>query len=335
MSEFSPVLLTAKDPSIVEAVEATALALGVVLRVVRESDELAKRWPDAALRLVAPDMAARVLLLPPAGATVLVGHDLAALTAASAELGLPVVPLPDQSGRLADLLSSTLRASSERARVVSVVGASGGLGASTLAVGLGLAAARSGLRAAVVELAAHGGGLDLLVGHEMAEGVRWADLARACGELGGLEDALVECDGLRVLALSRDHPQAPEGPAVRAVLSALRRSLDVVVVDAGRATVPDAQHQLLLVGADVRGVAAARMVATAGGAPSGLVVRLGPGRGLNPDVVASSLGVPLVGTVHSDVAVARLAELGDHPLAGPARRFAKDVASLWQGLADD
>lgn len=335
MTTQQPVLLTARDPWLIEAIEASALALDVRLRVVQDSDELAAAWLHAPLRLVAPEMAGRAAWLGPQPDTFLVGRDAQQLAEASAELGHAVVKLPEASDRLAELLTTATRARDHHALVVSVVGASGGLGCSTLVAGLGLFSAKEGRRVATVELSPAGGGLDLLLGAETTEGLRWSDLAHARGELGDLGDGLVPVGGMGLLALSREKPAFPDGEARRAVLTSLRRTSDVVVLDA---TAPDdssADVRVMVVGADVRSVAAARMVAeTTGASPTGLVVRTGPGRRLATGLVAESIGVPLLGELREEPALARLAELGQPPAAAPARRFRKDVASIWKGILD-
>ncbi|MDO5501129.1 MAG: hypothetical protein Q4F67_15760, partial [Propionibacteriaceae bacterium] len=53
------VLLCARDPAVVEAVEVTAAALDVALKVAHHPDEVRSLWGDAALRLVATEVAAR------------------------------------------------------------------------------------------------------------------------------------------------------------------------------------------------------------------------------------------------------------------------------------
>ena len=328
----SAVLLAAREPSLVEAVEASALALDVGLDVVTDPDELAARWHTARLRLVAADMVRRVLSLGAPPGTHLVGRTADDLAAASAETGCPVLLLPGASGRLPDPLPGTSADAGPAAHVVAVRAASGGLGASTLCVALGQEAVRRGMRAVCVELAPHGGGLDLLVGRETDEGVRWADVARARGELGGIEDALVRAQGLGVLALDRERALVPDAEAVHAVLGALRRSVDVVFLDLGRQPHPDADQQVLLVGADVRSVAAARMAAKHHVGPGGLVVRRGRGRQLAARVVADSLGAPLLGALREDTSVPRLAELGQPPLSAPARKLRKDVSIILDGL---
>lgn len=335
MNTDSPVLLTARDPALIEAVEALALALGVPTKLVQDSDELAAAWPHAPLRLVAPDMAARAAWLGHQPATVLVGREAESLASASAELGYPVVQLPDANARLADVLTAAVTSSETPAWTLAVVGASGGLGASTCAIGLGFAAAAAGRRACVVELAQHGGGLDLLVGAEAADGVRWSDLLDANGEFGEVHRSLLQVEGVSLLPLSREQPGLPGPSARRSVLGALRRAMEVVVVDAGSGTTVEADAVLFVVGADVRSVASARMLsAETGLSPSGLVVRTGPGRSLPPPAVADSLGVRLVGRLREDRALPRLADLGQSPHSAPARRFRHDVAMLWKGLAD-
>lgn len=92
---------------------------------------------------------------------------------------------------------------------------------------------------------------------------------------------------------------------------------------------------LLVVAGDVRGVAAARaLCAQQRLTPTGLIVRSGPGRTLAPSMVAEALDAPLLGTVREDLAVPRLAELGQLPTAAPARRFRKDLQHIWKALGE-
>lgn len=330
------VLVAARDPALVEALEVSAIAMGVALRIVQGTDELARDWARAPLRLVAPEMAPRAAWLGHQPRTFLVGRDADELAAASAELGYPVVRLPDAAGRLAELFASVSAGSAARATTVALAGASGGLGTSTCAVALGLLAAARGQRAVVVELAAHGGGLDLLVGGEAAEGLRWGALTGASGQLGDIQESLLEVGGARFLPAGRDDPPGSPAPqALGAVLASLRRTMDLVVVDGGAGTPVDADVQLLVVGADVRSVAAARMLTReAPTPPAGLVVRTGPGRDLPAGAVAEALGAPLVARVRHDAAVPRLAALGQVPVARPARRLRADVEQLRRAVVD-
>ena len=331
MNDFAPVIVLARDVSVHEAVQASALALDVPVDTLHDTEEMHQRWRAARLRLVAPDMAARAASLDTRTATYVVGRDPEALVSASAELGCPTLMLPHASAELANLLAEAAGGPVSQAWAIAVTGAVGGIGASTLAVGLGQEAVRRGARAAVVELVPGGGGLDLLVGKETHEGVRWSDLARARGEIGGLEALLPSVDGLLLLGLDRNDPAFPDPQAAHAVLTALRREVDVVVIDDRSGFDLRAEAQLLVVGADVRSVAAARMrAAAAASPPSGLVVRSGSGRRLGADAISNALGVPLAGALSEDRALPRLAELGEPPLRGPARKFRRDVAAIWK-----
>src|SRR5690348_11711960 len=105
--------------------------------------------------------------------------------------------------------------------VIGVMGASGGLGASTLAVAL---AVRAGPRTGVsvcVDGRTSGGGLDVTACLEHAPGVRWGDLADLRGEVDGaaLLRALPGEGPLRVLAAGGGSP--PATSAVRTVVAGL------------------------------------------------------------------------------------------------------------------
>lgn len=328
------VVLAARDPALIEAVEALALTLGVELLVVRDAQQMTRVWLGASMRLLEPDLSPAAALLGTQPNSFVVGRDPVELAAASAELGYPVVLLPGGSRRLAGLLNGAGGAG-RGARVVALVGASGGLGVSTLTVSLGLCAARDAKRVGIVELARNGAGLDLLLGLEATRGLRWADLSGASGELGALDGALLAVGGARILPLSRERPGLPEPPAVSAVFGSLRRDFDVVLVDAGCQPFPDADTQLLVVGADVRSVAAARALAASSGlVPGGLLVRRGLGRRLSASAVGSALGLRPLGVVRDDRAVARAAELGEPSFGPHSRKHVKDCRRVWAGLKD-
>lgn len=332
----SDCLLVTRDPSLIDAVTATALAIDVPMVVAGERDELRTLWRAADVRLVGSDMAPHVAALEPQGGeTWVLGRADAALFAASAELGAPALALPQASAQLAEVLSLR-RDPDSGSSIVAFVGGSGGVGTSSVTVAASLLASKRGKRVAAVELADSGGGLDLLLGLEATAGVRWDDLANASGELEALDKQLVSGEGISVLALGRDSASTPTRGALDAVLRSLGRTQDLVVVDAGDGRrlswLGDAQP-VILVAAHVRGVAAARMVAEQEQLTRAhVVVRSGPGHTLPADAVADALGLPLLGAIRHDAAVPRLAGTGASITSRPARRFRRDINKLMDGL---
>ncbi len=122
---------------------------------------------------------------------------------------------------------------------VLLVGASGGVGASTLAVATGLAGCAAGLRAVLVDLQPGGPGLDVVLGVEHRPGLRWSDLAGVSGPVDGegLLARLPAYEALPVLAHDRERPFAPEAGQVCDVLTGLRSTVDLLVLDACRSVV--------------------------------------------------------------------------------------------------
>lgn len=335
MNTSKQILLATREPTVLEAVAALGLALDVEVAHVYDRDALRTRWSAARVRLVGTDMVQRAAELGARDHTWVVGTHPDQLVSASAELNAPAVAVPDATGRLAEIMGSATSAPVDF-RTVAVAGASGGLGVSALAVSL---AAHAGKQApsALVELADCGGGIDLLLGAEAHPGLRWGQLATARGHLGELT-GLVTADGVDLVALERERPHQPDVEAISAVMRSLGRAHRNVVVDAGRGEAlpplaPD--HLLLLVAADVRGVAAARMAVQARPAlgAAQVVVRRGPGRALPSGAVADALGMPLAGVLRQDPMVPRLSADGSTVAAPVARRLSRDARRLWDVIA--
>lgn len=326
MEEPQEVLLCARDTATVEAVQISAAALDVPLRTTAEPAEIAAKWGGAALRLVGVEVAARWSVAAP-GEAFLVGTDPGELARCSALLRLPVIALPDTAGALAAALRHAGRRRPGRAQSLALLSASGGVGVSTLAVALALAAARSGRRAVAVDLAGGGGGLDLVLGAESEPGLRWGDLATARGGVGPLYDGLPGRAGASVVASSRDGGP-PDEIAVSTVLDALSDEVDLLTLDCGSGPSPVAVDALLMmISADVRGVAAARMLAESQAAlPTGLILRTARHRSLRPAVVERALGVQVLGVVGESPPVLAAAEQGIPPALG--RRYRRQVERL-------
>jgi hypothetical protein len=223
--------------------------------------------------------------------------------------------------------------------VLGVLGASGGLGASTLAAALAVAATRelvvSGLPPAVaVDGALDSGGLDTTACVEHLPGLRWPDLVGVRGEVCGA-DLVAElprsAGGARFLAAA---PGAPPPPleVVSGVVEAVRTVAGLVVVDLPGPRQPDdgaaelllgaCEAVLLLAGMTARHLAdaaatRARVVARQQHGTVLLVVREGPrSRGL-ASAMADHLGLPLAGCWRDDRRVGLDAERGRTPGAGP------------------
>ena len=240
--------------------------------------------------------------------------------------------------------------------VLGVLGASGGLGASTLATALAVAATRelaaSGLPPAVaVDGALGGGGLDTTACVEHLPGLRWPDLAGVRGEVCGadLVAELPRCaGGARVLAAAPGAP--PPQEVLSSVVRAVRAVAGLVVVDLpGAGPEPGGEGAteplldacdavLLLAGVTPRHLADA--VATrsrlAARLPDGsvlLVVRGGPRSRDLATAMADHLGLALAGFWRDDRRVVLDAERGRAPGDGPRSGLASLSGRLLERVA--
>jgi len=238
------------------------------------------------------------------------------------------------------------------ARLIGVVGARGGIGASSLAAALArrlaqgragrarrpVRGARTSTTVALVDLDGAGGGLDVLLGIEEADGLRWPDLRGARGEVSGAEltSLLPRWSGVTVLSADRARPGAPSGEVARAVLDALRESHDWVVLDLDR-------HLLLegfVAGLGTSGGSSAGLAP--GGTPPCAVVLVVAGRelrsvagliALRGAVLAASGDVRLVvhGPAPGGLGVLELAHVVDLPVAASMGRQRGFAAALERG----
>lgn len=223
-----------------------------------------------------------------------------------------------------------------RARVVGVVGARGGAGATSLAAVLSRACAKESLAVALVDLDGAGPGLDLTLGIEHEGGLRWADLGGSEGTLPerALEEALPSWHGVHVL--SADWRGGPAGPLALACVDALASGHDVVVLDLPRAHPHWAMHctvVLIVTTCDVVGGEAVRATRTAWeGVETRLVVRGPAPGGLTGSEIAEAAGLPLAVTMRSERGLAAGVERGAAPgdnrrgaLIRGARRLVSDL----------
>ncbi len=184
--------------------------------------------------------------------------------------------------------------------VVGVIGGRGGVGASTLAAALALAAAP----AMLVDLDPAGGGIDVLLGAERLDGARWSGLALGGGNLDpeDLLAGLPRVGGIAVLAADVAHLDAD---AAEQVLGAAA-SAGPVIVDLPRQPIAARSAALaacdlvaVLIDSDVGGLAAAHAtLAGLGEVPGAVAVVVRRGE-VAPRRAGALLGVPVLGTLPS------------------------------------
>jgi secretion/DNA translocation related CpaE-like protein len=252
-----------------------------------------------------------------------------------------VAVLPESEAALVGRLADTVEGGGETAVTVAVVGARGGVGASTLAAALGLTAARRGVDALLVDADGFGGGIELVVGCESEPGLRWTDVASTQGRVSAaaMRAALPSVAGLSVLSWRQRDPAGMDGDALTAVLTAARRGCDVVILDLPRhldetatAAVMAVETVVLVATPDVGSTAAAgRLLGLLNPicADVRLVVRQLRGTAIVPELVATTLGIPLVATVPTRRAVSRSIQDGLGPLCGGR------IARVCSRLLDD
>jgi secretion/DNA translocation related CpaE-like protein len=266
-----------------------------------------------------------------------------------------VAMLPAAESWLVDRFAerfSTSRRTTGRGGVIAVIGGRGGAGASVLAGGLAVTAKKAGLRTLLVDADPLGGGLDLVLGWEDLEGLRWPALTQADGHIDAqaLVHALPSRGSLVVLSGDRSELLTLPSEAMAATMDAARRACDLVVVDLPR-RLDDAavialaatDRVLVVVPAELRATAAAAKVATAAGlhCTNLAVIVRGPAPGrLKAKEVAQSLGLPLAGTLRPEPALCRGLERGEAPAStgrGPlavlCRRLVTETFDAVRGAA--
>ncbi|GAA2172754.1 CpaE-like family protein [Arthrobacter parietis] len=305
----------------IPAAESAAVVLVTSSQRVR--DEVARVAVAAGLALTSVSTVGEALALRPAVvlldcnsarhavsgcAVIVVGLDsdeAAAWTAASRCNADRVAILPQAAGWLAEHLGMLQRVR-DAGTVVGVLGAVGGVGASTISVWLAASAASRELHPLLVDGDPFGGGLELSLGGESVPGVRWPDLGEVRGTLNPeqLIHALPSLGGFSLLSMGTE-PPAPgilASSAVPPIMEAARGAFNLTVVDVARgwsadgSLLPYCDSVLIVVPGRVRAISAARaLVAQLQPLPVRALVRGPLGPDLDPDRVADAIGVPNAG----------------------------------------
>ena len=338
-------LVVSTDEGLLDDLLRLLAAAGAEAELATGGPALRRAHRNAPLVLVGADALGGAVLrsLPrrPGVIVVTTGELPAAEWASAVELGAErVAVLPDDESWLLARSSAAVRSPVERGWLVAVGSSCGGAGASTVATAVALCAAPGVL---LVDGDPWGGGLDLLLGAERAEGLRWPDLSGLRGRVAGdaLLAALPEVRGVHVLASSRESPGPVPDEALSAVIEAARSVGCPVVVDLSRVGPPegavalaDADLAVLVVPGRLRAATAARLLVEAPGSPwsaAHLVVGRVPG-GLSRDDVAQVVDRPVLAELSHDRGAVPRCERGEppsvaarSPLGGVARRILTEV----------
>lgn len=230
-------------------------------------------------------------------------------------------------------LTDAVEPGSGDGRVLAVVGAAGGTGASLFATALAVAGAAGGRRVLLADCDRLGSGLDLALGLEDRPGTRWESLTAPAGRLPiaalhrSLPGPRTAAGHISLLCHERVHPQQVASATVEVLVRSVRRAGDLMVADLPRHSEPGtdlladaADAVVLLVTADLRGACAATRAAqrlAGAGVTAGLVVRGPSPGGLGADEIAQVVGLPLWASMRPEPRAAQWLESGGLP---PARR---------------
>ncbi len=330
----APLVVTA-DADLSDTLVRLCAAAGVQPVVVDEVQRCRARWRTASCVLLGQDAAAELAGggLPRRSEVVVCGPlDSIDVWRAAVGVGaVRVVRLPGEQDWLVRWLGNASEGAGA-ARILGLVGSGGGAGASTLATALAVRSARH-RQTCLIDADSLSGGIELVLGSEHCDGLRWSDIAGTQGQVGSaaFRAALPEHRGVTVLSWARGAADPIEPTTMRTMLEAAARSFDLIVIDLPRrfdraaAQVLPACHQVLVVTtADVRCTAAAAALLPSlehGAADLRLVVRTVPPSAIDPESIAANLRLPLAAVLPTRRGVARSIADG----LGPPRRGALAV----------
>lgn len=337
-------LVVTDDPLLLDDLISIAAEVGAEVDVAADAVSARRRYAGAPMVLLDLRSVRSCLNagLPRRPGVVLVSHQDSAdppWEAAQAVGAGHVALLPKARPWLAERLSCAT--GTLTGRMVAIMGGRGGAGASVLAAGLAVTAARAGQRALLIDGDPLGGGADLVLGWETLDGLRWSALLQTSGPVNPpseLMDALPAKGDLALLSWDRCGLSAVPVEAMAAAVDAGRRERQLVVVDlprrmddAAALVLGAADLVLLVVPAELRACAAAARVATALTAYTedvALVVR-GPAPGrLRTKEIARSLDLEVAGVLQPEPGLLRSLERGEPPAGsgqGPLAQFCQGI----------
>ncbi len=350
--------------ALADEVARLAAAAGCDPHRVTEPEGLRKQWKSAPLLLLDVEAATGSAKagLPRRDGVVIVSADgdPQAWRCAVAVGAQHVAVLPDAEAWLVGALADAVETPADPGKVLAVLGGRGGAGASVLASAVAVAVVEAGRHAMLVDCDALGGGLDLALGVEEMDGLRWSGLNLGGGRLpvAALRAALPtpRLSGRGELTvLSYDRPDygrpdygrpdcdrddsGPDGTAVHTVCGAGRRAGETVVCDVprypcepGTAALEAADLAVLVVPTEVRACAAAARVAARvlrHGITLQLVVRGPAPGGITPSDVSRALDLPLLAAMRPQPGLAGALDRGAMPgrSRGPLATAARQVLS--------
>lgn len=342
-----PLIVTADDGLLDESLRLCA-AVGATPVVAGDITAARRSWKDAPAVIVCADLVAAFARTEPSRreGVVVIGRDTTGVWPAAVALGAErVCEVPGEEDTVIEALANALEGNGEGC-VVSVMGGCGGAGATTLAASLVLASARRDLVSLLLDADPFGGGIDLVLGHENVEGMRWRDLDRTQGRVSGesLRQVLPSKAGVSTLSWDRGDPVDVAASSVHTVLAAAARAFDLVVADLPRRFDEVAEEILgravltvLVVPEDIHALSASGRVLAQLQRHTGNIVLLTRARrgGIGASVVGETLGLPVLGRVRHERLLAANLDAG----AGPGRsrtlragcRAVLDVLGLERG----
>lgn len=343
MTHGTAPLIATSDERLRDQAQRWCAALGAVPDLVHDLTGVRRSWRQAAGVIVGEDLlgAAADAGLARRDHVLVVAREPADWWTAAVALGAEAVCSPDQERRILDALARALDGRDE-ACVVSVVGGAGGAGASTLTAALALAAGRRGLRSLAVDADPDGGGLELLLGSERIEGLRWHDFAATRGRVdtGSLVEVLPRHRGVSTLSWSRDE-RGPLPESWPGVLSAAVRGFDLLAVDVPRHLDDQAAElvgrsvlTLLVVPEEIGAVAAARGVLSRArrSAPAVALICVARPGGIGSAAVSEVLGLPVLARLRHDRRIRGAIDRGYGPGRSRALRRAATTVLDTLGL---
>lgn len=248
----------------------------------------------------------------------------------SGQQGPDVLVLP----RAAEEVLSLARAANRvlRARVIGVVGAAGGVGASIFAATVARAGSEEGLQVALAEGAGNPA-LSVILETTYSPGLRWADLMNSGLDVGDIADSLPRWQGIRLLL--GDDRQGPGMTAAETVIGGLAHTHDLVVMDLQRSDVAAGVTKrwcdavLVLTTPSLPAISAARaLCATLTTESVHLVVRGPTKAGLPRGEISSTVGAPLLTYMRAERSLDAGLERGLTPgdqRRGPLLRAARET----------